>query len=159
MANLSTWRGYTLGSTEFDRFRREFDRLFDGFFGNYNAPAARNSTALADHAVWSPACDMHESDKAYFVRCDMPGISDKDVELSVASNQLMIKGDRKAAADESSTACLFSERSYGSFYRTFTFPTAVDSSKIRARVNHGVLEIELPKSAPNSMVKVKIEQK
>ena len=163
MANLAYWRG----NNEFDRFRREMDRLFEGFFGNVTPFNAYGNTFSANNAaktgeaatVWYPTCELVETDKTYVIKADLPGVSDKDVDVQVAANQLTIKGERKWEWDEAKGTHHFSERNYGTFARSFSLPATVDSSKIRARFDRGVLEIEMPKTTAGTLTKVKVEQK
>jgi HSP20 family protein len=152
MANVTFWRG----NNEFDRFRREMDRMFNAFFGNVNyAPGY----TMSDNTTWTPTCELIETDKTFVIRADLPGLYEKDIDVQVASNQLSIKGEKKSEWDETKGAYHFTERTFGTFYRTFTLPSTVDTTKIRARYDRGVLEVELPKTTTAALTKVKVEQK
>ncbi|MCS6911923.1 MAG: Hsp20/alpha crystallin family protein [Myxococcales bacterium] len=153
MTNLTFWRG----NTPFDQFRREVDRLFTSFLSSFYNPTA--ATASADTTTWTPACELFETDKTYVVRAELPGCSDKDIDVQVASNQLNIRGERRIENEETRGTCHFTERNYGTFFRSFTLPTTVDTTKIRARYDRGVLEIEMPKTTGGTLTKVKVEQK
>jgi len=151
MANLSYFR-----NTEFDRFRKEMDRMFNGVWNH--SPYAPGYTA-SDASAWTPACELVETDKNYVIKAELPGCLEKDIDVQVASNQLTIKGDKKADYDEAKGAYHFTERNYGNFFRSFTLPATVDTAKIRARFNNGLLEIELPKTNVATLAKVKVEVK
>jgi HSP20 family protein len=152
MAHLNLWRG----NNEFDTFRRQMDRMFNGFFGNYNYNPGFTTT---DTTTWTPACELLETDKTFVVKIELPGIAEKDIDVQVASNQLSIKGEKKSEWDETKGAYHFTERNFGTFFRSFTLPTTVDTTKIRARYDRGVLEVEMPKTTSATLTKVKVEQK
>jgi HSP20 family protein len=155
MANLTYWR-----TNEFDRFRKDMDRMFYNFF-NSGAPYAATGYTGADHAgtAWAPVCELIETDKTYVIKAELPGCTDKDLDVQVASNQLTIKGEKKADWDENKGTYHFTERNYGTFFRSFTLPNTVDVAKIRARYDRGILEVELPKTTTASLTKVKVENK
>jgi len=105
--------------------------------------------------MWAGAASAQE----ITIKAELPGCQDKDIDVQVASNQLSIKGDKKADYEEAKGTYHFTERHYGTFYRSFTLPATVDTSKIRARFDKGVLEIELPKTNVATLTKVKVEAK
>lgn len=157
MANLNFWRG----NTDFDRFRRDMDRLFDGFFANFTGNFAGTTTVGTNivTGTWTPTCELVETDKTFVIKAEVPGCTDKEIDVQVASNQLCIKGEKKVDWEETKGTCHFTERAFGTFTRTFTLPTTVDTTKIRARFNNGVLEVEMPKTATSTLTKVKVETK
>lgn len=159
MSNLTFWRG----TNTFDQFRREMDRLFTTFFTGNNYYTNYNTTTTGytqtDTTNWTPTCELTETDKTFVIKAEVPGCNDKDIDVQVTTNQLTIKGERKTDWDEVKGTTHFTERTYGTFFRTFTLPTTVDTTKIRARYNNGVLEVELPKTTTTTTTKVKVEQK
>ena len=159
MSNLTFFRG----TNTFDQFRREMDRLFTTFFTgsnytNYNTTSHTGYTT-SDNTTWTPSCEFVETDKTFVIKAEVPGITDKDIDIQVATNQLTIKGERKTDWEETKGTTHFTERTYGTFFRSFTLPTTVDTTKIRARYNNGVLEVEMPKTTATTLTKVKVEQK
>lgn len=153
MANreLTPWgRGTGLrtfgGRDPFAPFRREMDRLFDDFFAPAEARSFAEGQPAAMATVW-PSLDVHETDQAYTVTAEMPGIEQKDIELNLRDNVLMISGEKRSERKEEDGGRRYSERSFGRFERTIPLATEVDAEHVEATCNNGVLTITLPKSA------------
>lgn len=91
------------------------------------------------------AFDVRENGDAYVLSGDVPGIAEDAVELSVTGNQLHVSGQRSEEKYKEDDRLHISERSYGAFARTFTLPDGVDSERIEANLERGVLTITLPK--------------
>lgn len=119
--------------------QRQMNRLFDETFTGLPAIRAGNGGALA------PSIDVKETDKAIEVEAELPGVDEKDVQVTLEDNVLTIKGEKKAEKEESKKGYYMSERSYGSFLRSFELPTGVDSDKVNATFSKGVLKVTLPK--------------
>ena len=96
-------------------------------------------------APWTPAVDVLEQSDAIRIMAELPGVNPADVRLTVADNVLTIQGTKQQAAEERTERVHRYERSYGSFARTFSLPTTVDASGIKAAYEHGVLTVTLPK--------------
>jgi len=157
MTNLTIWRG---NNNLFDHFRRDMDRLFTSYFTNtYNTYNTTSGTTQSDTTTFAPPCELIETDKTFIIKTELPGCQEKDIDVQVASNQLNIKGERRNDWDENKGTYHFTERCYGTFFRNFTLPTTVDTTKIRARYDRGILEIEMPKTTISTLTKVKVEQK
>ena len=90
--------------------------------------------------------DVTEDDKAYKIAAELPGLEEKDVEVTVAGGMLTIKGEKSYAKDEKKNHHV-SERAYGSFQRSFVLPDGVEADKISAEMAKGVLTVTLPKTA------------
>jgi HSP20 family protein len=141
LAKFTDWNGFPsfgLSGLErgfpFDQLRREVDRLFFDFErGN----AESSST---------PTLNVHDRGNAIVLRAELPGMSDKDLELTVTSNSLTLKGERKVEAPPGHTTHR-SERSSYRFARTFELGTKVDPDKVEAALTNGVLTVTLPKAA------------
>ena len=133
----------------FDGLRDEIDRLFDEF--SFGWPRLSSGRALTE-PVWRGAATMEvameaaEDDKAYIVTAELPGLDEKNVEVKVTDSTITISGENKEEKEEKKKDYYFSERSYGSFQRSFTLPDDVDASKIEASMKKGVLTVTLPKS-------------
>jgi HSP20 family protein len=152
MANrdLTPFSGRSLslyGRDPFTSFRREMDRLFEDFFAPTEArtfaAAGGNGGALA--AV-SPNIDLHETDQAYEVTAELPGLEQRDVELTLRENALILAGEKRAEHEEKDGGRRWSERTFGRFERTIGLPEEVDADKVEAKFNNGVLKITLPKN-------------
>ena len=147
-------------------FRNEMDRLFDRFSGSFGMPAFRRmfdwEPALrqdTSFSVAAPSVDVAEDDKAYKITAELPGIEPKDVEISVTDGMLVIKGEKKEESEKKEKNYYMSERSYGSFQRSFALPDKIDRDKIAADLAKGVLTITLPKTAEAAKPAKKIEVK
>lgn len=121
--------------------RSEIDRLFDDFgFPN------RGIFALGERSsISAPAIDFTSNDKGYSITAELPGLTDKDVEISVADGVLTLSGEKKEQQERKEGGYLLSERRYGSFRRTMALPEDVDTANIAARFKDGVLTVDLPR--------------
>jgi HSP20 family protein len=144
-------------------FRSEMDRLFDRFARGFGLPSLRS---IADfEPPWrsivfsAPPIDMSEDDKAYKISAELPGLDAKDVEVSVSGDRLVLKGEKRQEQEEKNKNYYHSERTYGSFQRSFELPASVDRDKIAADFSKGVLTITLPKSVAMQQQQKKIEIK
>jgi len=109
---------------------------------------ANNSTTQA--AALSVNLDVKETETAYHVSADLPGLSEKDIEITFDDGLLTIRGEKKAERDEKKDngkkeTWHVVERSYGSFARQLTLPVNIDADKIEAKFEKGVLQLLLPK--------------
>ena len=107
----------------------------------------------------SPPLDMMETEDGYTIYCDLPGMNEKDLELSVASNVLTIKGERKDAEKARESKVYRNETWEGSFQRTIAIPSPVDSNGIEAELNNGVLKIILPKREEDKPKQIELKVK
>lgn len=136
------------GRDPFTSFRREMDRLFDDFFTPAEARSfAAAGTPAAELSVW-PSLEVHETDQAYTVTAELPGIDPKDVDLNLKDNALTLSGEKRSERNqEDEGGRRYTERSFGRFSRTIPFETEVDADKVEATCHNGVLKITLPKNA------------
>lgn len=131
--------------------RDEMDRLFDDFFGMTPARAERG-------AIWSPAVNVREDENNFYIEAELPGMTKEDIDLEIEQNSLCIKGDRKFEKKEEGENYHFVERSYGSFYRSFSLPGNVDPEGISAEYKDGLLQVTVPKKEEVKPKKVEIKQ-
>jgi HSP20 family protein len=116
---------------------RQMERDFDRFFGATGAPSAN----------WTPAVDIRETEAAYTLQVDLPGVKPEAVQLDLNRSVLTIKGGREAVTvDGEKTLWQRSERAFGSFVRQVTLPNHVDANRITAALDHGVLTVTVPKA-------------
>jgi len=97
-------------------------------------------------SAWYPAVDVFEDKDAVKIVAELPGVKPQDVKLSLESNTLTIRGEKKQQAEERSERVHRYERSYGSFERAFVLPSTVDGEKISADYRDGVLTVTVPKA-------------
>jgi HSP20 family protein len=91
------------------------------------------------------AFDVKETKDAYLFKADVPGIHDKDLEVTVTGNRLTIAGKRDAEKEDKNDRYYSYERSYGAFTRSFTLPDGADVEALRAALDQGVLTVTVPK--------------
>jgi HSP20 family protein len=146
--------------------RAEMDRLFDRFSGGWGMPSLRRMFDIAPafryestFAVPSPAVEISEDDASYKVTAELPGMSEKEIEVAVSDGMLTLKGEKRQEKEQKDKNFYLSERSYGSFQRTFAVPENVDRDKIAADFAKGVLTISMPKTAKAMEQQKKIEVK
>ncbi|MDJ0942366.1 MAG: Hsp20/alpha crystallin family protein [Kiloniellales bacterium] len=139
--------------------RQDIDRVFDSYFRGW--PRLRgldfDSAPGWGRMAVSPMADISESDSAYEIAIELPGLDDKDVEVSLRDDLLTVSGEKRTEHEEKEKDYFLSERSYGTFKRSFRLPSGVEADKIKAEMNKGVLSIRLPKSAPARRKEQKIE--
>ncbi len=130
-------------------FQEEVNRLFGDFF---NLPAYQL-------AQWAPAADMVETEDHYRVELDAPGYSSDDIEVTLEQGILTISGERAEEKEETRGTYHLRERSTGRFSRSFSMPRSVDAEKLSARLEDGILVVELPKApeAKARRIEVKIK--
>ncbi len=135
----------------FSFFRDEMRRFFPEGFG----PAWEQG--LSRSAGLTPSLDIKEKDGGYEIAVELPGVSEKDVEVSVANHLLTISGEKREEKDEKSDKGYHvMERRYGSFTRSISLPDDVDEAKIDASVSDGVLKVVLPRSKATKDARKKI---
>ncbi|MBX3028278.1 Hsp20/alpha crystallin family protein [bacterium] len=123
----------------FAALRREMNELFEGFF-----PSSGDNGGVGE---FMPRIDVKETDGEVRVSAELPGIDEKEVEISVDGDLLTIKGEKKEEKEEKGEEYYRLERSYGSFRRSVTLPCPVDVDKATASAAKGVFTVVLPKSA------------
>ena len=150
----------------FENLRWEIDRLFDDFGdGFWRMPFRHSAFDLVPFwgrdSSWPrmPAVDFSDTDKAYEIAAELPGIEEKNVEVKVANGVLTIKGERRREKEEKNKEYYLRERNIGSFERAFQLPEGVDADKIEANFAKGVLTVTLPKKAEAQKTAKKIEIK
>jgi HSP20 family protein len=110
-------------------------------------------------ASWVPPVDIFEDSNEIRIMAELPGVRPQDVKISLESNLLTIHGQKQQVAEERTERVHRYERTYGQFERTFTLPSSVDAGNIKAKYEHGVLTVTLPKveRAKPREIKVDVE--
>jgi HSP20 family protein len=151
---LTPWKpSKQLDTWDFDRMRRQMDRIWDSFF------EWRPRVRAEEEGEWLPALDLTETPSDIVVKAEVPGLDSKDVDISLSDRILTIKGEKKQEREQKEENYHLVERSYGSFARSIHLPADVNSEKISASYKNGVLKIVLPKSeqARKKEVKIKVQ--
>jgi HSP20 family protein len=128
------------------REMEETGRRFEDVFGRPVLPGIWRLFP-SEEMIWAPAIDVVEKEDNFLVKVELPGVKEEDVSVTVAGDTLTIEGEKKAESEIKKKGYYYTEASYGSFSRSITMPSTVDSNKIEANYDKGVLEITLPKAA------------
>ena len=149
------WNGRRGEMDPFQALRRQMDELFN----EYTGEAARSP----DASVWAPRINVSETDKELKITADLPGVEQKDIEVSLADDRLTIRGEKRHEAeekkDEEGRQYHRVERSYGMFQRTIALPCEVNRDQVQASFKDGVLTVTMPKPAEAQKQARKIEVK
>ena len=121
---------------ELERMRRQMDRLYDDAMTPHRLPQA---------GVF-PLVNLTENKDKYFVRAELPGVKADELDLQVTGNKLAISGERKITAEDESAKYHRREREAGTFSRMIGLPGEVDSDKVEAKLENGVLTVVVPKA-------------
>jgi HSP20 family protein len=113
-------------------------RLFDTFFND----AGEDLTTR----TWTPPVDIQETDDAYRIHAELPGMTKDDIQITLENNVLRLSGERKFEKDTKRENYHRIERTYGAFSRSFALPTQVSPDKVEAKFENGVLSIAVPKA-------------
>jgi HSP20 family protein len=142
------------GDDPFGSLFREVQKTFEDF--SQRTPFARFSPDML-----SPKIDIAESKDAIDVMAELPGVDEKDLDITLADGMLTVRGEKKTERDEQDKDKNWHvvERSYGSFSRTIPLPFDPDPAKVEAKFDKGVLRIHLPKPAEVAKKQQKIEIK
>ena len=154
---VAPWRPFS----ELARMERDMERMFEDFWTRpwFGLGWPRRLRALEEVTPRAPAIEIYEEKDDVVVKAELPGMKREDLELNISDNLLTIKGEKKKEEEVKEKGYYYSERSYGSFTRTVEIPKDVQTDKVRASFNDGVLEIRLPKTeeAKRKEVTIKVE--
>jgi HSP20 family protein len=127
------------------------DRIWDRFSGDKPAEWAGRE--------WTPSVDVSESHDKIVVKAEAPGIDPKELDISLSSGVLTVKGEKKKEREEKSENYHLVERGYGAFSRSVRLPAEVQEDKVRASYKDGILTITLPKTerAKERAIKIEVE--
>jgi len=136
---------------EMRRLQDEINELFD--FGDFPT-----RTGLFDRNM-SPALDVVENENEFVVNCELPGMTEKDIDVSLASNVLTLKGKKSDEREVKNGTYYRKESQSGSFQRTLPLPSKVDADNIRAEMHDGILTISIPKTEEAKPKQISVEVK
>jgi len=124
-----------------DQFRRSVDQMFDNFYGYQTQPTA--SAASSERAwTFAPVVEWGWNDNFLTLRAILPGVSEKDVQVSVQNGQLVLEGERKSP--DGFVKNTYTQMAYGKFYSALTLPSGLDVDHVSCRLHNGVLDLQLP---------------
>jgi HSP20 family protein len=161
----------TSGKSEITRrktlFPTAFDDIFEGFrkdmedalfFPKWNFLDRRNEL-VSDLETRLPLCDMEDLGDKYEVTLEAPGIPKDKITVKAGTNYIDLSGENEKKTEEKRKNYLYNERSYSSLRRRISTPEEIDPSKIDAKMENGVLHIQVPKKTPTQNKETKVEVK
>ncbi|WP_397542871.1 Hsp20 family protein [Roseovarius salis] len=126
-----------------------------GLWPSVYEPLRHLGTRMAE---WlAPASDARGSEDAYSITMELPGVSEKDIDISIHDGVVSVKGEKSAEREEKGDTWFFAERQYGTFSRTFRLPADADGDKVSADLKDGVLTLTVPKITPKSPESTKVK--
>ncbi len=134
-------------------FQREINNLFDEFFNSFGAPMKRSrwpgglfpERGGLGAGRFNPQVDISETDKEVTVVAELPGLDEKDVQVELENNLLVVKGEKREEHENKDGEWHRIECSYGSFHRVVPLPADIDAEKAKAKFKKGRLKIAIPK--------------
>lgn len=138
----------------FERMHDEMDRIFNEFM-----PQLPDVEGLGAGAGTLASIDLSETDDALELKADLPGMEEKDLNVTLRNGAVTISGERKYESEETKKNFYRAERAYGSFSRSVSLPCEVDEERVEAHFKNGVLTVRLPKSATEKHNQRKIDIK
>jgi len=138
---------YRRPTSLFEQLQNEMGGLFD------NMPAAPNFGS----EEWTPAVDIKETDAAYEIHADLPGVKADDIEVTLENGELTIQGSRDSSKQEQRDDYKRVERFSGTFMRRFTLPELADADNVSAKTKEGVLELVIPKIEKAKQRKITVQ--
>ena len=144
---------YRPGSVE-DGFGRLIESMFEDFLG----PMAGAGSGRLDDGASIPRIDLRETDQAYEVDAEMPGVEKEDLKVAIDRQRVTIEGEcRKANERREGENVVYSERSARKFMRSFTLPSEVDDAAAQAKLENGVLHLSLPKKQGGAVRRLDVQ--
>ena len=126
----------------------ELDRVFDNFRKDFERSLWFPAMTFPSLSVSSLSCDVVDEGNRYVITTEVPGVSKEDVKLNVSDNTVEISAEHKEEEEEKKKNYLRKERKSVSYHRALPLPEKVDSSKAKARLNNGILTVDIPKVNP-----------
>jgi HSP20 family protein len=146
-ANISTQKNTWSPLMEFPN---DLNHLFESVWGEANHK-------LRTSYAWAPPSEVSENEHHFLLSFEIPGIPKDQVEIEVIEDALVISGERKPETKNRETKILYTERRFGKFQRTFALPKGLETSKIEANFQDGVLRVLIPKAEAAKPRKIKID--
>ncbi len=144
--NLSIW----------DPFR-EMEELLDRYSRSSRKSLAKSDDKTFEIGDWMPVIDIDETDDAFLVKAELPGVEKNDVNVNIENGILTIRGEKKTETEDKKRHR--AECAYGSFVRSFSLPQDIKAEKVEAEYKNGILNLTIPKSeeAKPKQIEVKVK--
>ncbi len=144
----------------FTAMRAEMDQVFENFLGR-GWPSLPNLMKSSDESLVVPSMDIRENGSEIVIEAELPGMEEKDIDVSLKNGMLTIKGEKRSEEEKKDDDYHLTERRYGSFQRSFRVPETVNEDKIDAHLEKGVLHVKMAKKpeAAGTAKKISVAQK
>lgn len=149
MSNITRWNPVS----EFEDLINRYNR----YFGLARPNSEREGKDLFSRSDWAPAVDIKETQDAFTIEAELPGMTKDDVKVTVQDGVLTIQGERKHEEETDDKRHHRIERVYGNFLRRFTLPENVDENSIKANFKDGVLSLNLKKAEPKEPKAIEVD--
>ena len=151
-------------SDEFDEFRifeENMNRMFEKIWGipvnrSLLLPGERTTTGSIEK-YRKPFIDLVETDKEVIATVEMPGLDKGDIKINLTQDKLEISAETKHEEEKKEKGYIYKERRSGSYYRTVSLPSSIDSDNSKASYNNGILQITMPKTEIKKKTSLKVE--
>lgn len=148
--NLVKWNPF--------RELEDVSNRLNSIFGRFPAKAESDQEMLV-MSDWTPSVDISETDTAYLVKGEIPGVKKEDIKVTIEDGMITMRGERKQEKEEKNEKFHRIERSYGNFMRSFRIPDDADESAVKAEFKDGMISVTLPKSEKAKSKSKEIEVK
>ena len=128
----------------FYSLQKDMNNLFDNFFRGIDF--SPRGFAVDGMGGFMPSVDVKENEKEFIIKAELPGVDEKDIEVTVTNDAVTIKGEKKEEKEDKDKSYYYMERSYGSFSRVIPLEAEIESNKAEARFKNGILDIKIPKN-------------
>ena len=139
-----------------DHFRRSVDQMFENFYGNQGAPSAASAQSNDRNWSFSPVLESAWTETLLNIRAILPGVAEKDVNVTVQNNQLVIEGERKLPESFASSKS-WTQLPYGRFYTAVTLPAGLDVDHVNCHLRNGILDIQIPLAESSRPRQIRIQ--
>ena len=144
MTQIARWNPFR----EMQTLQNQLNTLFEPFAGRFDEEWTRST--------WVPPVDLEETPEKLILRAELPGMKAEDIDVRFENGVLTLRGERKFENQTNNRNFHRVERMYGSFARSFTLPSSIDTEGVKARYEQGVLELEMPKREEAKPKKIEI---
>jgi len=139
-----------------DHFRRSVDQMFENFYGNQGAPSAASAQSNDRNWSFSPVLESAWTETLLNIRAILPGVAEKDVNVTVQNNQLVIEGERKLPESFANSKS-WTQVPYGRFYTAVTLPAGLDVDHVNCHLRNGILDIQIPLAESSRPRQIRIQ--
>lgn len=141
----------------FDMLQDRIDRMFDDFSSGFGMPSLGRMGGVGGGGELMPSLEMHEQDGKVMINAELPGVDEKDIDISADGDVLTISGEKKSEFEGKENGGYRTERSYGRFSRSVQLPFDIDPDKVEARYDKGVLKLSIDRPPEAGQQTRKIE--